>query len=257
MNRRVLAIVALAALVFLSGCSILGGGGEIDEDDLLGDQEYDWNTTANATYDLSVSSDSFAAVVAAQNRSSIAVSQSTAFRGDQSVSVADLKFQFVNGTVVNATHPGLTAEKGSDETEIQLPARNGTVAWVESRSGKQWSVPVVAEGSHEVRLSNSSRVGIPLLSRTSPDPDESSVENDQMTLYYDDIDGGSIAVRYYLVRDLYLFGGIGAVALLVGGGGAIYYLRGVRAAQTKREEVGLDVETDDDPGDDGPPPGMR
>lgn len=256
MNRRVLAIVAVAALVFLSGCSILGGSGDLDEDDLLGDQEYDWNTTANATYDLSVSSGSFTAVVDIHNRSSLEVYQSTAFRGDQSVSIGDLKFRFLNGTVVNATHPGLTANRSSDKTEIDPPADNGTVAWTESRSGKQWSVPVVVEGSHEVRLSNSSRVGIPLLSQTSPDPDNSTVENDQMTLYYDDIDGGSLSIRYYLVRDLYLFGGIGALAVLLGGGGAVYYLREIRAARKKREDVGLDVETDDDIGDDGPPPGM-
>lgn len=257
MNRRVLALVAVAALVFLSGCSILGGGGDLDEDDLLGDQEYDWNASANATYDLSVSSDSFAAVVDVRNRSSIEVFQSTAFRGDQSVSIGDLKFQFENSTVVNATHEGLTADQGSDETEIQLPAKNGTVGWTESRSGKQWSVPVVVEGSHEVRLSNSARVGIPFLSRTSPDPDNSTVEDDQMTLFYDDIDGGSLSVRYYLVRDLYLFGSIAAIALLLGGGGAIYYLREIRAAQQKREQVGLDVEYNDDVGDDGPPPGMK
>lgn len=257
MNRRLLALLAVAALVFLSGCSILGGGGDLDEDDLLGDQEYDWNGSANATYDLSVSSDSFAAVVEIRNRSSLEVFQSTAFRGDQSVSIGDLKFRFENRTIVNATHEGLTADQGSDETEIQLPANNGTVAWTESRSGKQWSVPVVVEGSHEVRLSNSSRVGIPFLSRTSPDPDKSTIENDQMTLFYDDIDGGTLSVRYYLVRDLYLFGSIAVIALLLGGGGAIYYLREIRAAQQKREQVGLDVEYDDDVGDDGPPPGMR
>lgn len=258
MNRRALALVAFAALVFLSGCTTFFGGGEIDEEDLLGDQEYDWDGNATATYDLSVSSDSYAAVVELRNQSSLEVYRSTLVRGDRSVDVADLKFQFENGTVVNATHPGLTATEGSDETEIGVPASNGSVAWTAARGGKSWSTPVYVEGSHQVHMPESTRVGIPLLSQTSPSPDRSTVEGDQMTLYWEEPDSSSISIRYYLVRDLYIFGSIAALALVLGGGGLIYYLKEIRAARKKREEIGLDIDYDDDDvGDDGPPPGMR
>lgn len=258
MNRRLLAVVALAALVFLSGCSVFGGG-EVDEEDLLGDQEYNWDANATATYDLTISSSSYAAVVDVQNQSTLTIYRSVTFRGDQEVSVADLKFQFENGTVVNATHPGLTATEGSDETELGLPASNGTVAWTASRGGKQWSTPVFVEGSHQVHLPESTRVGIPFLSQTSPSPDRSTVENDQMTLFWEEPDSSSISIRYYLVRDLYIFGSIAILSLLLGVGGTIYYLREIRQAQQKREEVGLDIDYDDDDdvGGDGPPPGMR
>lgn len=258
MNRRLLAVLALASLVFLAGCSTFGGGGEVDEEDLLGDREYDWESNATATYDLSVSSDSFAAVVEITNQTSLDIYRTTAFRGDQEVSVSDLKFRFRNGTIVNATHAGLTVTEGSDSTELGLPASNGTVAWTAGRSGKQWSTPVFVEGSHQVHLPESTRVGAPFLSQTSPGPDRSTVEDDQMTLYWEELDSGSLTVRYYLVRDLYIFGGLAVVTLLLGIAGTAYYFREIRAAQQKREEVGLDVEYDDDDvGGDGPPPGMR
>lgn len=258
MNRRTLALIAVVALVLLSGCTTMFGSGEIDEEDLLGDQEYDWDANASATYDLSISSDSYAAVVTVQNQSTLELYRSTVFRGDRSVSVADLKFQFENGTIVNATHQGLTATEGSDETELGLPAANGTVAWTAARGGKSWSTPVYVEGSHQVHMPESTRVGIPFLSQTSPSPDRSTVENDQMTLYWEEPDSSSISIRYYLVRDLYIFGSITALTLVLGAGGTIYYLREIRAARKKREEVGLDIEYDDDDvGGDGPPPGMR
>ena len=79
-----------------------------------------------------------------------------------------------------------------------------------------------------------------------------------MTLYWDEIEDGSIDIRFYLLRDLYIFGGIIGISLLLGAAGIAYYVRQIRAAKEKREDVGLDVEVDDDDvGGDGPPPGMR
>lgn len=256
MNRRILALTALVVLVFLAGCSALGGN-SIDEDDLLENQTYQWDSNATATYNLSVSSDAYAAVVSVGNQSELTVYRSTPFRGDQSIGIESLQFQFQNGTVVNATHANLTADRGSEETTLELPARNGTVAWTSGRDGKRWSTPAFVEGSYRVDLPESARVGIPFLSQTSPNADRSTVEDDQMTLYWDEIDS-SISVRYYLVLDLYIFGSIALIAALFGVGGTVYYLREIRAAREKREDIGLDMEYDsDDAGDDGPPPGMR
>ena len=257
MNRRTLALVAVVALVVLSGCSAFGSGGEVDKEDLLGDADYQWESNATATYNLSVSSSSYTAVLKIRNQSTLDVHSRSAFRGDQSVSVEALRFRFENGTVVNATHPGLTASEGSDETEIGLPARNGTVAWTADRSGKSWSTPIFVEGSHQVEMPESARAGIPLLSRVTPGTDRRTVEDDQMILYWEE-SSSSISIRYYLVRDLYLFGSIAVIALLLGLGGTVYYLRQIRAAKKKREEVGFDIDYDDDDvGGDGPPPGMR
>jgi hypothetical protein len=70
--------------------------------------------------------------------------------------------------------------------------------------------------------------------------------------------GDPIALRYYLVQDMYVFGGLFVLVFSLGIGGVTYYYRQVRRAQRRREDVGLDVETeDDDISDDGPPPGMR
>lgn len=259
MNRRLLALAGLALLVALAGCSFFGGGGEVDEENLLGEAHYEWEANANATYNLSAQSGGYTAVVEITNRSTVSLHQSTTIRGDQSVSVNVLRFRFTNGTVVNATHANLTARKGSDQTVISFPAKNGTVAWTGSRDGKSWSTPVVVEGSHRVDLPKKTRVGLPFLSRVRPEPDEKTTEDGRMRLYWDDMGSNRLSIEYYLVRDLYLFGSVILIGLTVGIGGALYYFRQIRQARKKRESVGLDVEdgTDDDVGNDGPPPGMR
>ncbi|MFC7072848.1 DUF5803 family protein [Halovenus rubra] len=244
MNRRVLALLALAALVFLSGCTLFGN--DLDEDDLLGDKTYDWESNATATYNLTYSSDSYATVLDLGNRTELSLSESDLIRGEESVGIGNLKFQFKNGTIVNATYSNLTASRGSDKTKITVPATNGTVAWTSQRSGKQWTASVLANGSHKVHLPGSARVGIPFLSQTGPDPDRSTVKDDRVTLFWSQLDDGSISVRYYLVRDLYLFGGMAGLGMILLLGISLYYFREIRSARKKREEVGLDVEQEDD-----------
>jgi len=264
MKRRVLVVCGLAVLVFLAGCSFGGGGGEISQDQLLEEAEYDWDTNATTTYTLitgetfSLSSPEYSAVIELTNQTTLEVYRESTFGGDSSLGVEALQFRFTNGTVVNATHANLTAVEGSDETEIQLPASNGTVAFRATRSGRSWSTPVYAEGSHEVTLPNGTRVGIPLLSSVDPGGYDGTVEDSRQTIYWDEIEDGSISIRFYLLRDLYIFFGIIGLSLLLGVGGLLYYLRKIRQAKKKREDVGLDVEVDDDDvGGDGPPPGMR
>lgn len=258
MNKRRRALLALVAVVFLAGCGLFGGG-EIDEDDLVGEQEYNWESNATTTIDLDVSSSAYAAVVDVEDQSSLEVYRVSTFRGDSSVSIEALQFRFANGTIVDATHQNLTAVEGSDETTINLPADNGSVAFTAPRDGKSYASPVFVDGDYELELPESTRVGVWGLSRTSPSPDESVVEDNQMTLYWEEMErGDTISVRYYLVRDLYLFGGLLAIAISLAVGGFTYYYRQIRRAQAKREEVGLDIDMeDDDLDDDGPPPGMR
>ncbi|MXR52688.1 hypothetical protein GRX03_13870 [Halovenus sp. WSH3] len=258
MNNRHRAVLALVALVFLSGCTLFGGG-EIDDEQLTGDQEYDWDSNATMRINLTVGSNTYAAVVDVEGQSELAVYREDTFRGETSVEIGDLKFRFSNGTVVNATHPGLGATRNRDETTIRLPAENGSVGYTAPRSGKSWSGPVLVDGTVRMELPKGTRVGLWGLSRVNPTPDENTVANDRTTLVWNDMNAGDpISVRYYLVRDMYIFGGLLAVVVSVGIGGVTYYYRQVRRAKKKREDVGLDVEMeDDDIGDDGPPPGMR
>ena len=88
MNRKRLALLALVAAVFLSGCSFFGGG--ISQDDLLKDQEYRWDSNATATFDLDVSSDSYTAVMDVGNRSTLKINSESAIRGDQSIGIKAL-----------------------------------------------------------------------------------------------------------------------------------------------------------------------
>jgi uncharacterized protein HemX len=48
-------------------------------------------------------------------------------------------------------------------------------------------------------------------------------------------------VSYYLARDLWIFGGVLALFLLVGIGGVAYYLLQIRQLERQREETGLDM----------------
>ncbi|PSP18819.1 hypothetical protein BRC62_02525, partial [Halobacteriales archaeon QH_10_67_13] len=135
---------------------------------------------------------------------------------------------------------------------LRLPAANGTVAYTAPRSGKSFSIPTFVEGSHRLDLPGNARVTIPLLSQVSPDGYDTTVRDDRVVLRWSD-PGGGLSVRYYLVRDLYLFGGLTLVGVALAVGGTAYYLLGIHRAKQRRDEVDLDVEYDDD----GPPPGMR
>jgi hypothetical protein len=105
-------------------------------------------------------------------------------------------------------------------------------------------------------LPPSARIGVPLLSQAGPGGYTTAVAGDRMTVRWEGVDGGTVRVRYYLQRDLMLFGGLAVLVLVVGVGGALYYVREIRTLEQRRKEMGDEVEYDDDPRDRGPPPGM-
>lgn len=251
-RRRLLALGALLVAASLAGCGFFGSS-EIPEDQLTENATYDWETSADVTFNLSRSS--YATVLNVSNET-VDVWQRDALEGDQPVTTRALKFRYPNGTVVNASHANLSASRDGDRTTITVPDDRGKVAYTASRSGKSFSTPVFVEGSYELLLPPGTRVGIPLLSQSSPGNANTTVENDRMTIRWGNLSDGNVSVRYYLQRDLLLFGGLGILALVVGGGGAVYYLRQIRNLEARREEMGIDVDYDDDEFDDGPPPGM-
>lgn len=252
MNRRRLALGGLVVVLVLSGCA---GSTQVSEEDLSGDAEYDWETSE--TVAVEVSDASYRTVVNLTNASTLEVFQRDALGGDGAVRISALQFRYPNGTVVNASEGNLSATLEAERTQISLPAEAGKVGYTAERVGNEFALPVFAEGSYSVRLPPSTRVGVPILSHADPGGYETSVANDRMTLQWDSLSDGGISVRYYLQRDLWIFGGIAVVSVTLGVGGLVYYLRQIRDLEEKREELGLDVDYEDDPTDDGPPPGMR
>lgn len=271
-KRRVLAVGGLVLLVFLSGCTLIGSGGEVSEEDLTQEATYDWERNATASFNvttaplLSFSSNEYQAVVETDNTSTLEIYRQSVFRGDRPVSIEALQFQYPNGTIITADeHDNLTAFEESDETVIEVPAEAGKVAYTSDWGGatawggspRTFRVPNFVDGSYEVTMPDGSRADIPLMSATRPSGSESSIENNRLTLYWDD-PGSTISVRYYHERDLYIFGSLFVVGVVLAIGGGAYYYRSIQQAREKRKEVGLDVEEEQDDFDKKrPPPGMR
>lgn len=253
-RRRLLAIAALVLAASVAGCGL--GSNEIDEDKLSEDATYEWNTSANATFNVTRSS--YAVILNVTNES-MEVWQRDALEGEQPVQLRSLKYRYPNGTVIDGSNDNLTATKETDQTTIEMPSARGQVAYTASRMGKTFGTPTVTNGSQEVILPPGARANIPLLSQVRPGNANKSVEDDRMTVRWGNLSKGekSINVRYYLERDLLLFGGLGGIALLVGIAGFLYYRRQVQDMESRLDELGIDVDYDDDDFDDeGPPPGM-
>jgi hypothetical protein len=63
-------------------------------------------------------------------------------------------------------------------------------------------------------------------------------------------------IRYYLARDLTIFAGVIGAGILIALLGLGYFRLQIRQLEREREEMGLNVDTDGDEFDQGPPPGM-
>lgn len=253
MNRRHLVLAALAVVLLLAGCST--GPREIPAKDLAGDATYDWDT--NATVSFNLTGDQYTAIYEIRNQSSLEVYGTGTFGGDQPIDLEALRFRFQNGTVVNANHTKLSVVKQSKQTNVSLPTRNGTLAYAGPRSGKEFRTPVFVEGSWEVTLPVSARVGIPLLSSASPGGYHGSVSDNRLTLRWENVTASSVHARWYLQFDLLLFSTLAVAGFGLAIGGAVYYLRQIRRLERQREQIGIDLEEeDDDLQDREPPPGM-
>jgi hypothetical protein len=104
------------------------------------------------------------------------------------------------------------------------------------------------------------RVGIPLLSNVRPGGYNTSVNatTNRMTVAWNEpVDSRMLRLRYYLQRDLYIFGAVALISIIVGAAGTVYYWRQLQEVRRRRQEAGIDIEMDedDDPRDRGPPPG--
>lgn len=256
MNRRLLAAGAFVLLAALAGCSTILGPGEPDPSKINQNATYGelWDSETNVT--IVVRKREYAAVYNVGNQSQVELYRRDALGTESPLDIRAVKFQYPNGTVENVSVDQITLQR--KQALVDLPARNGKLAFTAPRTGKEFSTPAFVTGSYRVRLPPGARVGVPILAQVRPRGYEATRSNGNVTLAWEDVQTRSLSVRYYLARDLLLFGGMAAILVVAASGGAIYYLRQIRALERRREEVGLDVETEDDDLDDGgPPPGMR
>ncbi|WP_135533218.1 DUF5803 family protein [Halostella pelagica] len=252
MNRRlVLATVLVGAVALTAGCSFGPFADDISDEELDEDAEYDWET--NSTVTIRIEDTEYQAVYDVSDQSKLSVYQS-GFSGNEPVNVRAVQYRYPNGTFVNGSELDVSKEGG--ETVIELPQENGTVAYTADTRPKEFGTPVLVEGSHEVVLPPNHQTGNFIFSHVSPSNPEKRSVDDRVHLRWDNPDQ-NIFVRYYLERDIYIFGGLVAILGVVMIGGLIYYLRQIRELEAQRKELGLDVETEDDEFDDEPPPGMR
>lgn len=266
-TRLAVAVGLLALLAGLAGCGSVFGPGQVDPSQLNANATYQWNTTADTSYNLTrsqyrvvidLNASALEEAGRDENTTQLRLYVTDSIGTDRPVKVAALKFRYPNGTVVDAS--AFSVDKTRRRTIIVPPQDEGKIAYTAPRApSKRFSVPVYMRGTHAITLPPGARVGIPLLSQVVPAPDQKTVTDNRMTVRWTDpVERGPLVVRYYLQRDLLVFGGMFAVLSLAGIGGALYYLRSIRKLKQRREEIGLDVETEDDDVDDGgPPPGMR
>lgn len=265
--RSLLPVAALVGLVLLSGCAGLLGGGSVPDEQLdeapAGADGYDWSTDADAHIVVTENA-RFRAVyrINRSARDSVQLFRRDAFSGRSPIPVSALRYRYPNGTVVNGTAfdaRGGGVDRTRDEVNVSLPAQAGTetgqLAFSSSSTPKQFTLPVFVEGAYEVVLPENRRVGVPPFGSVSPGGSEVSRTGEGRTVVrWDEVTSDSIAVRFYLERDLYAFGALAVLGLVAGGGGLLYYRRQIKRLREQREEMGLDVDVDDDSRD--PPPGM-
>lgn len=264
MSRRALAALALVGLLFTSGClGGLGGGGPMDADRL--DREpgepYEWN--ASSDVHITITKDAHYRAVydtdAERFGGRLNLSQTDALGTKRPLTVSSLRYRYPNGTVINGTE--LEARGGdlyteSNELRVVPPADGGQIAFTGEHTPKRFSLPVFLEGSTTVVLPPDRRTDVPLFGQVVPKPTEKRTMGNQVVLYWEDLDTRSMLVRYYIQRDILIFGGLAGGMAIVGAVGLLRYRRELERLREQREEIGLDVETGD--GDDeGPPPGLR
>lgn len=256
MRRRLLAAVLVLSLAALAGCASFLGGGQPDSEELNASGNYDWDTPANTTYNVTRSQ--FTAVIR-PNGTSVVVYRTDEIGTDEPMPLRALQFRYPDGTVVTANATGLSARNEGQRTNISVPQSEGQVAFTAPRpNAKRFAMPVFVEDSHAVILPPRARVGIPLLSNVNPGNYNTSVTDNRMTVQWGSVERGPVVTRYYLQRDILLFGGIASILAVVGLVGGVYYLYQIRTLRRRREDIGIDVDVDEDEFDrDDPPPGMR
>jgi hypothetical protein len=222
-------------------------------------QPYDWNTTADVTVTV-VESGSYQAVYDLDNTTTVRLYE-RGLSTDQPLSVRSVRYRYPDGRVINGSDSAITVTQEGSRRVIEVPDAGGQLAYTTEAGAKEVGAPAYVGGSYEVILPPDHRVGDFLFSQVNPGGHEVDGPDAQNRLHvtWDEIEeGNGWFVRYYLARDVLIFRGLVVALAVVGGGGLLYYLRKIRALEDRREEAGLEVDTDDDDfGGGGGPPGFR
>ncbi len=272
MNRRLLAALALVVVLGVSGCTSVFGTNVDDPEALSQDADYDFDTDRNAS--IVVNSENYTAVYDVSARrsddDSIELYTTDALTIEQPLELYAVQFRYPNGTLVRYVdgEPTRIYENGTTErvdaldvsndrqrTTVELPAEEGQLAFTTPKSGKRLTIQTPVEGSYELTLPPDTDASIPLLAQVRPPNDGREVVDDRVSLTWENVDTSVLVVRWYLNRDIWLFGGLAVLGVVVGLVGSVYYYLQIRRARRRREAEGIDVDYDDDRDD--PPPGMR
>jgi hypothetical protein len=279
MNRRVLAAVAVVAILALPGCTTFFGDDAASSEDLSAPATYDFDTDRDAY--IVVNTDNYTAVYNVSDRTgetldlyttdSLSVEQPLAIRGLQYRYANDTRFpdgtilRYTSANATNATRvypngtgesvPALQVSTTRKRTKIALPEEPGKLAFTAPKDGKELAIRPPVNGTFELLLPPDTDARLPLLSQVRPPNDGRQAVDDRVHLTWTELDTSVVIVRWYLDRDLWLFGGLAAIATLVGMLGAGYYYLQIKGAKRRRQAEGIDVDYDDDDRRD-PPPGM-
>jgi hypothetical protein len=257
--RKLAAVGMLVLLVAGAGCTSVFGGGAIDEEAVEEPPEppYDWDRQADATIDIR--GEGYRSIYAVEDRSVLEVYGRDTFGMEQPLSVRKVRFRFENGTVVAPSFDDSGDDPGAfnisttrDRTIIGLPAEQGQLAFTVENQGKAIATPLFLEHSRdsgpsfEVILPPDSAVAVPLLSNVRPGGYETSeTANGRVSIFWEEVTTDGVSVRFYLDRDLLIFGSIAGVLAVVGIIGAGYYLLRIRRLEQRRQEIGLDIEREE------------
>jgi 8-oxo-dGTP pyrophosphatase MutT (NUDIX family) len=249
------------ALVLTSGCLGFFGSQPISDDRL--DEEppapYTWDSDVNAH--ITITENARFQAVYRLNRSSVELFRRDGFGGRNSIPVSAVRYRYPNGTIITGTElraRGGTIDRSRSRVSVTLPsgAEGGKLAFASESTPKRFSLPTFVNGSYAVVLPPDRRVEVFPFGKVNPGGYTVDRGGDRRVIHWESVETDSISVQFYLQRDLYIFGGAAAIVAVVGDGGLFYYKRRIDALREQREELGLDVDTEDDEFGDDPPPGM-
>ncbi|WP_232688342.1 DUF5803 family protein [Halobacterium zhouii] len=227
--------LAVVALAVSAGC--VGSSGPSQEE-LSRDADYDWTTDANVT--VTVNGSEYQAVADVSGRDSVTLSSTSALGGRHPVRLSAVEFRYPNGTVVGAD--AISVSTSNTQTTVEFPASNGTFAFTASAGSRSVTVPTAFDGSYEVVLPEGMRTAFPVFGAVSPGGYEKRVAADRVHLRWGSVSADAVNAEFYLQRDLYIFGGIVGVLVVLALLGVVYFRLQIRQLERNREQAGLDLE---------------
>ncbi|WP_435125268.1 DUF5803 family protein [Halobaculum sp. D14] len=263
-RRRLAAAAALVGVVLLSGCLGVFGGSVSDQrlDQEPAGGSYAWNQSADVH--ITVHTDATFEAVYTVNRSELTLYREDGLGGRNPLSVRAVRYRYPNGTVINGS---TLQERGAVEQTrsavvIRFPGTGDVegdqVAFTASSSPKRFSLPTYVDGSYEVVLPPNRRVSMPVFGQVSPGDYDTRVDDaGRLHITWADVGAEHVVVQFYTMNDLRMLAALVGLLALIGGGGLLYFRYQIRELRRQREELGLDVDIEDDDFGRDPPPGMR